>query len=71
MSDQANIDPAMPVDTFLSHFPQATAVFVAYGMACAGCLLSRFHTLAEAAQIYGLSLSQFLEELGQSLGQQE
>jgi hybrid cluster-associated redox disulfide protein len=71
MRDDANIDPAMPVDTFLSRFPQAAAVFVAYGMACAGCLLSQFHTLAEAAQIYGLSLPQLLEELGNSLGQQE
>jgi hybrid cluster-associated redox disulfide protein len=71
MCDEADIDPAMPVDTFLSRFPQAAAIFVAYRMACAGCLLSQFHTLAEAVQIYGLSLPQFLEELCKGLDQQE
>ncbi len=63
MCDETELDPETPVDTFLSRFPQAAAVFVAHRMACAGCLLSQFHTLAEAALIYGLNLSQFLEEL--------
>ncbi len=71
MCDEADIDPATPVDTFLSRFPQAAAVFVAYRMACAGCLLSEFHTLAEAARIYGLTLSEFLEELCKSLVRQQ
>jgi hybrid cluster-associated redox disulfide protein len=71
MCDKADIDPAMPIDTFLSRFPQAAVLFVAYRMACAGCLLSQFHTLAEVAQIYGLSLPRFLEELCKSLDQQE
>ncbi len=71
MGDDVDIDPALPVDTFLSRFPQAIAVFIAHRMACAGCLLSEFHTLAEAAHIHGLGLSQFLEELRKSLARQQ
>jgi len=51
------------VEAFLSDYPRAVNVFVAHAMACVGCPLSRFHSLAEAAESYSLDLSAFLLEL--------
>jgi len=35
-------------------------------MACVGCALSEFDTLADAARAYGLSLDSFLTELARA-----
>lgn len=36
-------------------------------MACVGCLMARFETLADVAAAYGLQLPQFLNELQRTL----
>jgi hybrid cluster-associated redox disulfide protein len=51
------------VETFLRTYPKAAEVFIAHTMACVGCLLGSFHTLAQAADIYGLDIDQFMNEL--------
>jgi hybrid cluster-associated redox disulfide protein len=63
MPDDSPITSDMSVDDVLSAYPQTAAVFVAHAMACVGCMLSPFHSLAEAARTYHLELDTFLDEL--------
>jgi hybrid cluster-associated redox disulfide protein len=53
----------MTVDRLLGLHPQAAQVFIRHGMACVGCFISGFHTLAEVAAIYGIEEQSFLDEL--------
>lgn len=51
------------VEQTLDQFPVLAAVFVRRGMACVGCAMARFDTLAEAARTYGQETETFLAEL--------
>jgi hybrid cluster-associated redox disulfide protein len=44
--------------------PQTVGVFVALRMACPGCAMSPFETVAEAAAEYGLDTQELLARLG-------
>jgi hybrid cluster-associated redox disulfide protein len=59
---------ATTVAAFLDSSPSGAGVFLAHGMACVGCSLSRFDTLADAARAYGLPLDGFLHELASTAG---
>lgn len=61
-TDRAGL-AATPVAPFLSRHPAAAAVFFTHRMACVGCSLSAFDTLADAAREYRLPLAAFLDEL--------
>ncbi len=52
-------------------WPQTIPVFFRYRMACIGCPIAPFETLAEVAAIYGLNLNRFLSELQQTIQQAE
>ena len=43
--------------------PATVQVFVARRMACPGCPMAPFETVAEAADIYGIPREEFLGEL--------
>ena len=47
----------------LERWPQTIPVFLRHKMACVGCAMAPFETLAEVAVIYRLDVSRFLEEL--------
>jgi hybrid cluster-associated redox disulfide protein len=53
--------------------PETVAVFVRHRMHCPGCVMSRFMTLAEAAETHGVDLRTLLAELGAAaaVGQKE
>ena len=57
------IGPDSTVDALLNVYARAAEVFIAHGMACVGCPLCGFHTLAEATAIYGQDLDAFMSEL--------
>lgn len=61
------IDLPITANTFVSeivdHHPKLAEVFINHGMACVGCVFSRFHTLAEVANVYQLDFPLFLSEL--------
>lgn len=57
------IKPDMMVNALLNLHVQAAEIFLRHGMACVGCPLSSFHTLAESAVIYGQDPVAFLAEL--------
>jgi hybrid cluster-associated redox disulfide protein len=61
--EASRVTATMTVDQVMSKWPATIAVFRRHQMACVGCPVAPFTTLAEAAVIYGISLSQFLTEL--------
>jgi hybrid cluster-associated redox disulfide protein len=61
------VSPGTIVEELLTAFPELAAVFFRRRMACVGCTMSRFETVAEVAGTYGLDLDGFVAELGASL----
>lgn len=61
------VDRRWTVAELLALYPQAASVFNRHAMACVGCDLSRFDTLAMVAATYGLSWEAFAAELAEAL----
>lgn len=59
------------IKEFMKECPEAIAVFIRRKLGCVGCPTEAFHTLEDVAQIYGLELDRFLEELEQAVSFQE
>ena len=57
----------LTVAEVLDRWPQTIPVFFRHRMACVGCAMASFETLADVAAIYGLRLGQFLSELQQTI----
>jgi hybrid cluster-associated redox disulfide protein len=53
----------MTVAEVLGRWPQCAAALNEARMACVGCELSSFETLADAAQVYGVGAGQLLTDL--------
>jgi hybrid cluster-associated redox disulfide protein len=54
---------AMIITTVLERWPQTAEVFYNHGMACVGCAVAPFFTIADAALVYGLDPAAFVDEL--------
>jgi len=54
---------SMTVADVLAHSPRTAEVFLEHGMACVGCAIGPFETLAEVANIYRVPIEQLLAEL--------
>ncbi len=57
----------MSVARLLSANPLAVPVFLRHHMACVGCSMSAFDSLADALAIYGIQVDLFLQELQQAV----
>jgi hybrid cluster-associated redox disulfide protein len=64
---EPSLEASMTVAEVLDHWPQTIPVFIRYRMACVGCAMAPYETLAEVASIYHLDMDGFLRELGQSI----
>ena len=51
----------------LSRWPETVTVFFRHRMACVGCVMAPFETPGEVARIYGLSRTNFLQELHETI----
>ena len=51
------------VEDVVRQEPRTIRVFLKHGMACVGCAIAPYHTVAEASAEYGLHLDAFLREL--------
>lgn len=61
-------DPDLPLADLMTQWPQTIPVFVRHKMLCVGCLVSPFHTVADACAEYGLDEEMFLRELLRAAG---
>lgn len=59
--------PGLLIEELLTAWPRAAAVFFRHHMACVGCAMSRFESLREAAETYGLETEDFLAELNAAI----
>ena len=57
----------MTVEEFLTRWPETAEVFGRHNMACVGCPVAPFYTVAEAAAVYKLSITNFIKELEQAI----
>lgn len=53
----------LSVSDVMERWPATIAVFQAYRMACVGCLMAPFDTLAEAAHNYRLDVDELMRAL--------
>ena len=58
--------PEWTVEEAIARCPQASAVFTRLRMACVGCVMAPFETLAEAAAAYHLEPQALLEQFCES-----
>lgn len=61
-------DPDLPLADLMTEWPQTIPVFVRHRMLCVGCLVSPFHTVADACAEYHLHRRVFLDELMTAAG---
>lgn len=57
----------MTLDEVLEIDSRLIAVMLGFGLHCFGCPVSSFETLEEAAQVHGLELDLFIDELNNML----
>jgi hybrid cluster-associated redox disulfide protein len=69
--EQPQLEAGLTVAEVLARWPQTIPVFLRHRMACVGCAITPFETLAEVAKIYKLDLDCLLSELEQSIDQTE
>ncbi len=67
--EQPRLEADLTVAEVLTCWPQTISVFMRHRMACIGCAIAPFETLAEVATIYDLDLNCFLAELEQVIDQ--
>jgi len=60
---------SMIVGDILSRWPATADAFNRYRMACPGCVMAPFMTLAEACAAYDLNLKEVAHAVHQSIGQ--
>lgn len=53
----------MPIEQVMRRWPATIRVFLRHGGACVGCPISQYHTAADSAREYGVSLAGLLDEL--------
>jgi len=67
--EQPKLSADLIVADVLARWPQTISVFMCHRMACVGCPIAPFETLAEVAVIYELDVDCFLNELAQTINQ--
>lgn len=61
------LDLHMTIRELLEHHPTAIKVFIERKMLCVGCPTEAYHTLEDAARIYGFTLCAFMESLREAV----
>lgn len=51
----------------VERYPQTILIFARHGLNCAGCCISPYHTIADSAREYGLSLEPLLDDLNRAV----
>jgi hybrid cluster-associated redox disulfide protein len=57
------IQPETSVAELLQNHPESIPLFISHQMACVGCGMSKFETLGEAARMYHLDSTAFIQEI--------
>jgi hybrid cluster-associated redox disulfide protein len=63
-----DITAGQSVDDVMRRWPATIAVFIRHRMACVGCAIGPYHSVADASAEYGFDVSAFLDELRAAAG---
>lgn len=63
MADQELELVEMTIEDVVDRWPETALVFHRHNMACVGCPVAPFYTIADAASVYGLDATAFANEL--------
>ena len=63
MQNKPLLAPNTTIDVILNECPKLAEIFNAHGMACVGCVFSRFHNLVDVAAAYKLDVDTLISEL--------
>jgi hybrid cluster-associated redox disulfide protein len=61
------MDTTMTITDLLKKHPEATNVFIRRTMLCVGCPAAGFHTLEDAAKLYGFELDELAGEVKRAI----
>ena len=65
--EQVPFNADMIVAQVMKTYPQTIIVFLQHRTACVGCLMSRFDSLADVSENYGIPIENLLHELTRSM----
>jgi len=57
------ISKEMTIGETIQKYPKTAFVFLGYGLHCVGCPMANPETIKEAAELHGVNLKKFLEDL--------
>lgn len=63
------LSPSLTIEMLLARWPETAAVLVARRMACVGCEMNRFDTIADAAASYGVAPDDLIGALRRAIDQ--
>ncbi|MGQ9599565.1 MAG: DUF1858 domain-containing protein [Anaerolineae bacterium] len=59
------------VQQVVERYPQTIFIFARHGLNCVGCYISPYHTIADTAREYALSLGPLLDDLNRAVAQMD
>ncbi len=64
---QEKITKDMNIKDVISKYPEVVPVFAKYNMGCIGCIAASFEKISDIAQVHGVNVEAFVEELNNAL----
>lgn len=63
MNESEFVLETLLLEDLFARWPETAVVFQRHQMACVGCVVAPFYTVADAAQVYDLDPAAFVQEL--------
>jgi len=63
MKERFKITEEMTIGEVIQKYPKTSSIFLNYGLHCFGCLSALAETIEEAAEVHGIKLKKFLNDL--------
>lgn len=64
---QEKITKDMNIKDVISKHPEVIPVFAKYNMGCIGCIAASFEKISDIAQVHGINVDSFVDELNKAL----
>jgi hybrid cluster-associated redox disulfide protein len=64
---QEKITKDMNIKDVISKHPEVVPVFAKYNMGCIGCIAASFEKISDIAQVHGINVDSFVDELNKAL----
>jgi hybrid cluster-associated redox disulfide protein len=64
---QEIITKDMNIKDVISKYPEVVPVFTKYNMGCIGCIAASFEKISDIAQVHGVNVDSFVEELNNAI----